>query len=324
MRPVLALVIVMLVTGVAIGDPAARKRADKLFEDGRKYLANGEYSLACTAFEQSQAVDAAVGTQLNIALCYEKWGKLAAAYRAYLEAERQARETRDKRSTVARTRASDLEPKLARLRVTVPDGIDRYAIYLLDATEIDVAAFEDELVLDPGTHVIEVRVAGVPPSRNEIVLAANQRAKLELVLPAKPKQPAPAPVAKPVELPARTPSTTTTRSKPQLFGGLALLAGGLATVGVAGYVALDARSDHNAALERCPDSMCPSLADHEAATDARDRARAMTWVFAGGLAVATVGTILIVTSKRTAPGEKLSVRPLVGGGAAGIAIGGAL
>ncbi|HLL21253.1 MAG TPA: hypothetical protein VK427_03930, partial [Kofleriaceae bacterium] len=73
---------IALVANTASADSSSKTRADKLFSDGRKYLVNGEYSLACTAFEQSQAADPAIGTQLNIALCYEQWGKLAAAYDA--------------------------------------------------------------------------------------------------------------------------------------------------------------------------------------------------------------------------------------------------
>src|SRR5437762_1555797 len=81
-------------------DPPAspeKVRADALFQDGRKYLASKEFALACTAFEQSQLADPGIGTQLNIALCYEEWGKVAAAYRAYLEALRLAKEAKDDR-----------------------------------------------------------------------------------------------------------------------------------------------------------------------------------------------------------------------------------
>ena len=322
MRSLSVVVIFALGANVASADPATKQRADKLFEDGRKYLANGEYSLACTAFEESQAVEPAIGTQLNIALCYEKWGKLAAAYTGYLDAERQAREVKDKRSTVARKQADALEPKLARLRVTLPDGIDRYAIYLLDAKEIDAAKLAGELVLDPGPHVIEVRVAGTPPTQNTITLQAGQRAKLELAQPAAPaKQPAPVVEAKPAP---PQPAPTTTRSKPQLYGGIGLVSAGVVTMGIATAIALDARSDYNAAKERCPDGLCASLADFEATNDARDRARTMTWVFVGGAAVATVGTILILTSKRSTPRERISVTPTISGTSAGIAIGGAL
>jgi hypothetical protein len=325
MRSLSVLVMFALTANVASADPAAKKRADKLFEDGRKYLANGEYSLACTAFEESQAVDPAVGTQLNIALCYEKWGKLAAAYTVYLDTERAARAGRDKRSTVARKQADALEPKIARLRVTLPDGIDPYTIYLLDAKEIDAAKLASELVLDPGPHQLEVRVAGTPPWKHEITLKAGQRAKLEVELPAKPKEPAPVVEEKPTPPPAPAPPpAVSTRSKPQLYGGIGLVTAGAVTMGIATAIALDARSDYNAAKERCPDGMCPSLADFEATRDARDRARTMTWVFAGGAAIATVGTVLILTSKRSAPRERISVTPTVSGHGVGIAIGGAL
>ncbi len=325
MRLFSSVVTLALIASVAMADPASKKRADKLFEDGRKYLANAEYSLACTAFEQSQSADPAIGTQLNIALCYEKWGKLATAYAVYLDTERAARELKDKRSTVARRQADALEPKLARLRVTLPDGVDPYAIYLLDAKEIDAAKLASELVLDVGAHVIEARVAGMPPSKNEITLKAGQRAKLELEVPVaqvKPQPPEPVAV-QPAPTPAQ-PAPQSTRSGPMLFGGIGLAVAGAAAMGVASYIALDARSDYDAVKERCPDSMCPSLADFEATRDARDRARTMTWVFAGGAAVAVVGTILIVTSKRSAPRESISVTPIVGDNAAGIAIGGAL
>lgn len=312
----LSILVMLALAATASAD--SKQRAEKLFEDGRKYLANGEYSLACTAFEESQAVEPAIGTQLNIALCYEKWGKLAAAYTVYLEAERQAREVKDKRSTVARKQADAIEPKLARLRVIVPDGIDPYAIYLLDEKEIEVAKLAGELVLDAGPHEIEVRVAGAPPTKNAITLEAGQRAKLELALPAKAKQPVP--VTRPAPAPVVT--ITTTRSRPRLFGGIGLVAAGAVATGIASAIALDARSDYNAANERCPDGNCASRADFEATRDARERARTMTWVFAGGLAVVTIGTVLILTSKQRR--ERITVAPTISDSGAGIAIGGAL
>src|SRR5438309_4348973 len=69
-----ALVACMAVAALGAPAHADKKRADALFEDGRRYLATHEYALACTAFEQSQEADPAIGTQLNIALCYENWG----------------------------------------------------------------------------------------------------------------------------------------------------------------------------------------------------------------------------------------------------------
>ncbi len=324
MRPLSSVVILALIASVAMADPRSKKRADKLFEDGRKYLTNGEYSLACTAFEQSQKADVAIGTQLNIALCYEKWGRLAAAHEAYVEAERQARQSNDKRSAVARMKSAELEPKVAHLRVTPPDGIDRYAIYLLDAAEIEVGKLTAELVLDPGSHVIEVRVAGAPPSKNEITLEPGQHAKLALAAPVVENI---VPVADKAAGESPTPvtrTTTTTHSKPALYGGIGLVVAGAATIGVASFVALDARSAYNVAKQGCPDAMCATQADFEATRDARNRAHSTTWVFAGGAAVAVIGTILIATSKRTTTSESISLTPTLSDHAAGIAIRGAL
>ena len=82
---------VVLASSTIADADTEKERTDKLFEDGRKYLSAKEYALACTASEQSHVSDPAIGTQLNIALCYEAWVKTAVAYRAYVEAERLAK-----------------------------------------------------------------------------------------------------------------------------------------------------------------------------------------------------------------------------------------
>src|SRR5882762_10106176 len=111
----LALVGVAGLCAVAAAEPP--KRADKLFDDGRRYLDNKEYALACTAFEQSQQADPAIGTQLNIALCYEQWGHVASALRAYQEAERIATAKRDNRAKHARKKVDELSPKVPHLKI---------------------------------------------------------------------------------------------------------------------------------------------------------------------------------------------------------------
>ena len=131
--------------------------ADKLFDDGRKYLVNKEYALACTAFEQSQDADPAIGTQLNIALCYETWGHLASAYRAYLEAEKLAKAKSDDRAVHAHKKQDELQPKIPHLRIDVPENAEPSAVFLLDGKMIDRKAFADELLLDEGPHTARSR-----------------------------------------------------------------------------------------------------------------------------------------------------------------------
>ena len=124
-----------------------KERADKLFEDGRKYLSAKEYALACTAFEQSHVSDPAIGTQLNIALCYEAWGKTAAAYRAYVEAERLAKLKFDGRAKGARTKMDELAPKVPRLRLELPENADPSLVILFDNKELALDAIADDLMI---------------------------------------------------------------------------------------------------------------------------------------------------------------------------------
>ena len=299
---------------------ADKARADKLFEEGRGYLQRKEYQLACTAFEQSQQADPAIGTQLNIALCYEQWGKLASAYKAYVATENVAKEKKDKRSKQARKKIDELEPKLGRLRVSIPASADPYSIYLFDGKETEREALVEEQLLDAGTHTIEVRVAGAAPKQTTIELKGGDSKTIEVELPII--------KATPVKEPAVTKTTMVVagpRKKGKLYGGLALTGAGLVTFSIASYVALVARSDYNNAISMCPGNVCIQRGPYDSTQDARSRANTMTFVAAGGVALVGVGVYLLLSSKGDPiTVEKVSARPLVSPDAIGLAIGGPL
>lgn len=301
---------------------ADKARADKLFEEGRGYLQRKEYALACTAFEQSQQADPAIGTQLNIALCYEEWGKLASAYKAYVEAERLAKDKKDKREKHARKKQDELEPKLGRLRISVPASADPYSIFLFDGKETTREELVEEQLLDAGAHTIEVRVAGAPPKVTSIDLKGGESKSIEVELPVVVVTPTGG------SEPRRQRETITIagpRQKGKLYGGLALGGAGLVTMGVAGVVALGARSDYNNAIAMCPGNVCTDRANYDATQDARSKANTMTFVTIGGAALVGVGVFLILTSKgEPITVEKVSARPLLTPDTVGIAIGGSL
>jgi tetratricopeptide (TPR) repeat protein len=322
MRSLVVVAILVALPTLAFAD---KKRADKLFEEGRGYLQRKEYALACTAFEQSHQADPAIGTQLNIALCYEEWGKLAAAYKAYVEAERLAKAKKDNRSKHARKKIDELEPKLARLRISVPASADPYSIFLFDGKETDRESLIEEQVLDPGSHSVEVRVAGAPPKTTLIELRAGERKSLQVELP---EIVAKQPDNNGKEQPRETRTTMVIagpRKKGKLFGGIALGVLGLGAFGLASYVALDARADYNDAIASCSDQICTERGPYDTTQDARSRANQMTFVAAGGVVLVGVGVFLILTSKGDPiTVEKVSARPLLGPDTIGLAIGGPL
>src|SRR5262249_26152099 len=54
--------------------------AKVLFEEGRKSMAEGKIDEACAKLGQSYAMDPALGTLLNLAVCHDKQGKSASAW----------------------------------------------------------------------------------------------------------------------------------------------------------------------------------------------------------------------------------------------------
>lgn len=285
-------------------------RADKLFEDGRRYLEAKEYALACTAFEQSQVSDPAIGTQLNIALCYEEWGKPTAAYRAYLEAERLAKDKKDDRARGARLKVDQLAPKVPHLQVEIPGDADIATVFMLDGNEIDKAKLQDDLLVEPGKHVIVARVPGKPAKETVIDLREGERKKITIDVP-RPK----------VEVIVKEGP----RRKGRFYGGIGLTVGGGLALGAAGFVSLVARQDYADAVVDCPDHACQSRAAFDATQDARKKATLMTFVGAGGAVMVGAGIYMLLTSRGAKTTErKVSFAPMLGPDGGGFVVGGRL
>src|SRR5258708_31530603 len=64
------------------GDPVA---AQALFDAAKRLVHEGRFAEACPKLEESQKLDPAIGTHYALADCYEKAGRLATAWVAYLD-----------------------------------------------------------------------------------------------------------------------------------------------------------------------------------------------------------------------------------------------
>lgn len=121
LRHFVFLVSLAFVAGLAreahAGDAAA---AQALFDQAKKLMGEKRYSEACAKFEESQKQDPGLGTQTNLAICYESLGRTASAWSLYLDVASQAKATNQtEREKKARDAAKALEPKLSKLTVQV-------------------------------------------------------------------------------------------------------------------------------------------------------------------------------------------------------------
>ncbi len=112
-----------LVAGTALAEPSAGDKATAtvLFKEGRALMEQKKFAEACVKLAGSQQLDPGGGTLLNLGLCHEAEGKTATAWTELRDALVMARnDKRDDRAKIAQEHIAAIEPRLAKLSVTVP------------------------------------------------------------------------------------------------------------------------------------------------------------------------------------------------------------
>ncbi len=128
--------------------------AESLFQQGRRLMAEGDLDRACNALEASLELDRAVGTLLNLALCYEKQGLVASAWSMFVAAEQEALAVKQKRrAALARKHHLQLAQRVPKV-VFDFEGPLGGVEFQLDGKKLSADTLGLELPLDPGTHTI--------------------------------------------------------------------------------------------------------------------------------------------------------------------------
>lgn len=294
-----------LATPALAQQPVSNKiAAEALFDRGLALMQEGKYQEACTQLEESQRLEAGIGTMLYLAECYERLGKIATAWALFREAASAAgAEGQTERAQVGASRASVLEPRLPKLTVRVdasqaPEGLE----ITRDGVIVQSSLYGLEVPVNPGEHTIEARAPGRLPFRTVIALEeAAARAVDVPVLEVDPNAPvAVAPEAADVTL-SSTDRSMPPRSSWQPTAGIVVGAAGVVAVGVGTFFGLRAISKKNDADARCEAAGTPgaSCADERGVAlndEAQEAATLSNVLVIGGAALVVTGVVLYLTA----------------------------
>jgi hypothetical protein len=134
---------------------ATSAAAELLFLQARTLMKEHRYEDACSAFENSERLEPASGTLLNLGVCREAQGRTASAFRSYRAglALSQAEQNRAAES-LARERLAALDPRLCRIALSIrwprPGLVVR-----LDGAAVAPTSWGKPEPIDPGAHRIE-------------------------------------------------------------------------------------------------------------------------------------------------------------------------
>jgi hypothetical protein len=327
----LAVAIISTTGGVARADGKGdAARAEALFNEGRRLMAAGDFAAACPKFADSQAIEPAPGTALNLAACYEKAGKLASAWAAFRTAQAAAQTANQAdRARAAGKRADKLEPTLSHLIIAVPPEAQVPGLEVrCDGEPVRQPEWGVAVPHDGGGHDIEANAPGKKAWKTHVELAAS-RQNLSVALPllqseAPPSAPEPTPAPAPAAslTAGTTPDVPPQPSEPSGGGikviGLAVGAVGLAGIGLGAFAGFKAQSTYNDAASLCMGTP-PACPAGSRAFSQRDSA--YTWAtvstvsFAAGGAALAGGALLYFLAPGASAKTTIAVAASPAGGA---------
>ena len=315
--------LLLVTTSAAAGTNSAA--AEALFDDGRRLFDAEDYESACPKFAESQRLEAATGTLLNLAHCYEKLGRLATAWSTWREAAASAaREDQAEREAHARAKAEELKPMLARLSLIVsesgrPDDLS----IRQNGAEQSEGVWGTSLPVDAGTYRIEASAPGYLAWSSEITIADGELKSVDVpALQVDPNAVEATPHPPLVPAPKQEPSSSMNDSgassgrSAMKTWGIVFTAAGAGAIAAGTYFGINAIVKNNQSFDNCrPES--PNECNETGAglrDDARTSGTVSSVLVGVGLAAATSGIVMIIL----APSENTQIAAAPTSGGAGL------
>jgi hypothetical protein len=291
------LLLLLHVSAVHAQEPAtqARAAAQALFDEARRLMAEGKSEEACPKLEESQRLDPGVGTQFNLAVCYEAIGRTASAWSIFLEVAAAARSAAERaREQAARARAATLEPKLSRLRIVVPQPARTPGLRIArGSVMVGPGQWDVPLPTDPGTYTITASAPGKKAWTVQVSVPSNGGTS---TLTLGPLSDAP-----------KAPVGTHQDSNESWFAALGtqravalgIGAGAVIALGIGGAFGVLAIQANDDSKSHCTSTGCDPTGVRQR-SDAHDKGNIATVAFIAGGVLAATATTLFLTGEPSA------------------------
>lgn len=315
----------------SVSDKAA---AEALFDEALELMTNKRYAEACPKLEESQRIDAGIGTLLYLAECYEKSGRTASAWATFREAASAANAAgQADRARQGKARADRLEPSLSKLTVRVAaenKSIPGFRV-TRSGEAVQAPLFEAAVPVDPGQLVIEASAEGYETFTRTVSVPANG-GRAEILVPALvPLAGTAAPVAPASSAAATAPASSapgagqegsalTTDAGTEDDGGtmetvgIVMMGAGVVGLLVGTVFGVEAIDKDKKAKDICgDDTSCPTEKGEQLSDDAQQAALISTIGFVGGAAFAVGGAVLYLTAPDGSEAGRVQLSPVAGG-----------
>jgi hypothetical protein len=312
--------------GLLCVEPAFAQKAEAnlLFDEGRRAMASHDYAQAVAKLEQSQALDPAVGTLLNLAECYVALGRTTSAWSTYRGAASLAVSTKQpERERYASRKAQELESKLSRLEVIIEPSARVPGLSVTrSGVPIPEGLWGAAVPVDPGVQHLEAKAPGRATWTLDVQVdagAAKVRVQVPplATVPAAPTTapPAPAPISTPavggsVELEPAPGAAAPPAEDARRDSGSSLPTIGWITAGVGAVTTLAGVVFYVNGRMQISDANCPSqvcvrgTGDKSLHDDGRASEKLGIGLGVAGLAIAGAGVVLALS----APGPRETKR----------------
>jgi hypothetical protein len=270
-------------------DPAA---ADALFQKGREAAEKGEWSVACPKFAESQRLDPAAGTLLNLGDCEDHLGRLASAYEHYKTALEML-PAGDDRIALTKQRIATVEKVVPHLTLVAPPDFPADARVMRDDVQLGSASFGLALPVNPGQHTIVVTVPGHADKRTSVSLRSSEAETVTLRLgDALPSAPPPRPSTHAGDV-AAGPDGGAARTAGFVVGAVGLA--GVGVGAVTGLLVLGKKSIVDDPSHCDPTTHVCDATGLAAASSGKTLSTVSTVAFVAGGALLVTGAVLVLT-----------------------------